>query len=89
MKMVLSLSKLILALLEGIRDFADFNLKAPRLVQGGFLHCHSASTFDADMKNTKINVLQFFGSSIFLPDTTTYKTDAAQKIARRFEEAIN
>ena len=68
-----------LALLEGIRDFADFNLKAPDLFKAAFALPFSFDV-DADMKNTKINVLQFFGSSIFLPDTTTYKTDAAQKL---------
>ncbi|WP_304230812.1 M13 family metallopeptidase [Lactobacillus kitasatonis] len=68
-----------LSLLEGIRDFADFNLKAPDLFKAAFALPFSFDV-DADMKNTKINVLQFFGSSIFLPDTTTYKTDAAQKL---------
>ncbi len=68
-----------LALLEGIRDFADFNLKAPDLFKAAFALPFSFDV-DADMKNTKINVLQFFGSSIFLPDTTTYKTDAAKKL---------
>ena len=68
-----------LALLEGIRDFADFNLKVPDLFKAAFALPFSFDV-DADMKNTKINVLQFFGSSIFLPDTTTYKTDAAQKL---------
>lgn len=68
-----------LALLEGIRDFADFNLKAPDLFKASFALPFSFDV-DADMKNTKINVLQFFGSSIFLPDTTTYKTDAAEKL---------
>ncbi|EEJ71407.1 M13 family metallopeptidase [Lactobacillus ultunensis] len=68
-----------LSLLEGIRDFADFNLKAPDLFKAAFALPFSFDV-DADMKNTKINVLQFFGSSIFLPDTTTYKTDAAKKL---------
>ncbi|WP_308556392.1 M13-type metalloendopeptidase [uncultured Lactobacillus sp.] len=68
-----------LTLLEGIRDFADFNLKAPDLFKASFALPFSFDV-DADMKNTKINVLQFFGSSIFLPDTTTYKTDAAEKL---------
>lgn len=68
-----------LELLEGIRDFEDFNLKAPDLFKADFALPFSFDV-DADMKNTKINVLQFFGGSIFLPDTTTYKTDAATKL---------
>lgn len=68
-----------LTLLEGIRDFADFNLKAGDLFKAAFA-LPFGFDIDADMKNTKINVLQFFGPSTFLPDTTTYKTEAAKKL---------
>lgn len=67
-----------LATLEGLRDFDDLNLKAADIdkIAGlpfGFF-------VDADMKNTRVNVLHFTGPSTFLPDTTTYKTPAAGKL---------
>ncbi len=68
-----------LELLEGIRNFEDFNLKAPDLFKAAFALPFSFDV-DADMKNTKINVLQFSGPSLLLPDTTTYQTDAAKKL---------
>lgn len=68
-----------LVLLEGIRDFADFNLKAADLYKAAFSLPFSFFV-DADMKNTKVNVLNFSGPSTFLPDTTTYKSPAAGKL---------
>ncbi len=68
-----------LKLLEGIRDFSDFNLKAPDLAKAAF-DLPFSFYVDADMKNTKVNVLHFGGPSTFLPDTTTYKTPAAKKL---------
>lgn len=68
-----------LTLLESIRDFADFNLKAADLFKASFA-LPFVLNVDADMKNTKINVLQFIGPSTFLPDTTTYKSDAAEQL---------
>ena len=68
-----------LFLLESISDFADFNLKAADLFKASF-SLPFGLDIDADMKNTKINVLQFIGPSTFLPDTTTYKTEAAGKL---------
>lgn len=67
-----------LATLENLRDYDDFTLKSADLdklagVPFGFY-------VDADMKNTKVNVLQFGGPGLFLPDTTTYKTEAASKL---------
>ncbi|MBC9721809.1 MAG: M13 family peptidase [Lactobacillus sp.] len=68
-----------LFLLESISDFADLNLKAADLFKASF-SLPFGLDIDADMKNTKINVLQFIGPSTFLPDTTTYKTEAAGKL---------
>ena len=68
-----------MTLLEMIQDFADFNLKAPDLYKAVFSLPFSFFV-DADMKNTKVNVLNFSGPSTFLPDTTTYKTDSAEKL---------
>lgn len=68
-----------LQLLLGIRDFSDFNLKAADLFKAAFVLPFSFDV-DADMKNTKVNVLLFGGPSTFLPDTTTYKGPAAKKL---------
>ena len=68
-----------LSLLEGISNFSDYNLKAPDLAKNGF-DLPFSFYVDADMKNTKVNVLQFGGPGTFLPDTTTYKTPAAKKL---------
>lgn len=64
-----------LDLLRGLRDFDDFLLKAADLVWNFDLPFEFY--VDADMKNTKVNVLHFGGPSTFLPDTTTYKSPAA------------
>lgn len=67
-----------LSLLRGLRDFDDIMLKAADLVWNFSLPFEFY--VDADMKNTKLNVLHFGGPSTFLPDTTTYKTPAADKL---------
>ena len=62
-----------------LRNFADFTLKAADFFRNGFPMPFDFSV-EADMKNTKIHSLQFGGPSTFLPDTTTYKTPAAEKL---------
>lgn len=62
-----------------LRNFADFNLKAADFYKNGFA-VPFAFSVEADMKNTKIHSLNFGGPSTFLPDTTTYKTPAAEKL---------
>lgn len=69
-----------LELLEGLRDFNDFNLKAADLAKAGFA---IPIDFDVepDMKNTKVNVVNTSGPAVFLPDTTTYKNkEASEKL---------
>ncbi|MGQ5708311.1 M13 family metallopeptidase [Lactobacillus sp. PSON] len=68
-----------LTLLEMIQNFADFNLKAADLYKAAFSLPFSFS-IDADMKNTKVNVLNFSGPSTFLPDTTTYEVPDAEQL---------
>lgn len=68
-----------MTLLEMIQDFTDFNLKAADLYKAAFSLPFSFFV-DADMKNTKVNVLNFSGPSTFLPDTKTYETDGAEKL---------
>lgn len=78
-----------LSLLRGLRDLSDFNLKAADLFKAGFTLPISFGV-DADMKNTKINVLQTSGPDIFLPDKTQYGTktgDHLQSILR--QQTIN
>ncbi|MCH3904915.1 MAG: M13 family peptidase [Lactobacillus sp.] len=74
-----------LNLLRSLRDMSDFNLKAADLFKAGFTLPISFSV-DADMKNTKINVLQTSGPDIFLPDKTQYGTktgDHLQEILKQ------
>lgn len=68
-----------LKLLLGLRDFSDFCLQAADLARAGFALPFSLYV-DADMKNTRVNVLHFGGPSTLLPDTTTYQTPAAKKL---------
>ncbi|CCI86091.1 neutral endopeptidase [Lactobacillus pasteurii DSM 23907 = CRBIP 24.76] len=65
-----------LLILEQILDFEDFNLKAPDLAKAA-VSLPFAFSVDADMKNTKVNVLQFNGPSTFLPDTRSYENEEA------------
>lgn len=67
-----------LATINNLRDFDDFVLKAADLEKIADLPF--SYYVDADMKNTNVNVLHFGGPSTFLPDTTTYKTEAASKL---------
>lgn len=67
-----------LKILTSLNSLADLN------EQSGELFRNFAVPFsldvDADMKNTKINVLQFDRPNLILPDTTTYKSPDAKKL---------
>ena len=67
-----------LELLDGLKDFSDFNLNAPDLVT--FAAIPFGLDVEPDMKNTKVNALNFAGPGTFLPDTTTYQTLDAPKL---------
>ncbi|RMC23550.1 MULTISPECIES: M13 family metallopeptidase [unclassified Lactobacillus] len=67
-----------LTLLAELKDFSDFNLKAPDLTT--FASMPFGFDVEPDMKNTKVNVLNFAGPGTFLPDTTTYQTEDAAKL---------
>lgn len=67
-----------LTALEEIRDFSDYNLKAPDFTT--FASVPFGFDVEPDMKNTKVNVLYFAGPGTYLPDTTTYETDDAPKL---------
>ena len=67
-----------LELLDGLKDFSDFNLNAPDLVT--FAAIPFGLDVEPDMKNTKVNALNFAGPGTFLPDTTTYQTPDAPKL---------
>lgn len=74
-----------LAKITDLKDFADFSAKAGEFYKEGF-SLPFVVDVDADMKNTKINVVQFGGPSVFLPDTTTYKTPAAADLLSVLEK---
>ena len=57
----------------------EFNQNAATLAKAGF-DLPFAVSVDADMKNTKQNIVYFGGPSVFLPDTTTYQSDDAEKL---------
>lgn len=67
-----------LELLDGIKDFSDYNLNAPDLATFAILPFSFGVS--PDMKNTKVNALYFSGPGTFLPDTTTYQTPDAPKL---------
>lgn len=67
-----------LTALEEIRDFSDYNLKAPDFTT--FASVPFGFDVEPDMKNTKVNALYFAGPGTYLPDTTTYETDDAPKL---------
>lgn len=73
-----------LAELESIRDFDDLNLKAADIDKIAGLPFDFS--VDPDMKNTKVNVLQFAGPDTILPDTTTYQSPDAEKLLAIFEK---
>ncbi|MCT6889553.1 MAG: M13 family metallopeptidase, partial [Lactobacillus sp.] len=67
-----------LAILDGIKDFSDYNLNAPDLATFALLPF--SFSVEPDMKNTKVNALYFAGPGTFLPDTTTYQTPDAPQL---------
>ncbi|WP_278965824.1 M13 family metallopeptidase [Lactobacillus apis] len=67
-----------LAILDGIKDFSDYNLNAPAL--STFASIPFGFDVSPDMKNTKVNALYFAGPGTYLPDTTTYQTPDAPKL---------
>lgn len=74
-----------LALLDGILDFADYNLKAADIYKAS-LGLPFAISVEPDMKNTKINAVYTAGPSTILPDTTQYGTDAGDKLLAVYEK---
>lgn len=71
--------------LENLKDWSDLNSKLADLAKNGFSIPFSFSV-DADMKNTKINTVYFGGPSTFLPDTTTYESEDAEKLLSVLEK---
>ena len=67
-----------------LKTLTSFNSLADLNEQAGELFRNFAVPFtldvDADMKNTKVNVLQFDRPNLILPDTTTYKSPDAKKL---------
>lgn len=74
-----------LVLLESLSDFADFNEKAADLAKAAFTLPFDFAV-DADMKNTKVNVVSFTDPDIFLPDTKTYETEGAKDLLAILEK---
>ena len=74
-----------LVLLESLSDFADFNEKATDLAKAAFTLPFGFAV-DADMKNTKVNVVSFTDPDIFLPDTKTYETEGAKDLLAILEK---
>ena len=74
-----------LVLLESLSDFADFNEKAADLAKAAFTLPFGFAV-DADMKNTKVNVVSFTDPDIFLPDTKTYETEGAKDLLAILEK---
>lgn len=69
-----------LAKLDAVKDYAELNQNAADLDQ--LFGLPFGFDVDADMKNTKVNVLEFAGPGTFLPDTTSYQqADAADLLA--------
>lgn len=64
--------------LLNVQDFNELNEKAVQLddVYG----LPFSFEVEADMKNTKVHVLEFAGPGTFLPDTTSYKQADAEKL---------
>ncbi|MBP2057431.1 putative endopeptidase [Lactobacillus colini] len=74
-----------LAKITGLKNLAELSDKFSEFYREGFSLPISLSV-DADMKNTKVNVAQFSGPGVFLPDTTTYKTPAAADLLAVLEK---
>lgn len=69
-----------LAKLDAVKDYAELNQNAADLDQ--LFGLPFGFDIDADMKNTKLNVLEFAGPGTFLPDTSSYQqADAADLLA--------
>lgn len=64
--------------LLALKDFDELNKNAAKLNE--VYPLPFSFSVEADMKNTKVNVLQFAGPGTFLPDTTSYKQDDAEKL---------
>ncbi|GFZ27689.1 M13 family metallopeptidase [Lactobacillus corticis] len=71
--------------LLGIESWADFNAKAAKLALNAFTIPFDVSV-DADMKNTKQNLVYFSGPRTILPDTTTYQADGAEQLLAIYEK---
>lgn len=67
-----------LKFLTEIKNFDDVNNKAIQINEIADLPF--GFDVEADMKNTKVHVLEFGGDSTFLPDTTSYQQDDADKL---------
>lgn len=67
-----------LKFLTSIKDLNDVNEKAIQIDQIADLPF--GFDVEADMKNTKVHVLEFAGDGTFLPDTTSYKQADADKL---------
>ncbi|GFZ26640.1 M13 family metallopeptidase [Lactobacillus corticis] len=77
-----------LAKLDAVKDYAELNQNAADLDQ--LFGLPFGFDVDADMKNTKVNVLEFAGPGTFLPDTTSYQqTDAADLLAILQKQSVS
>lgn len=61
-----------------LSSFAELNKDAVKLDE--FASLPFGFDVEADMKNTKVHVLEFGGPSTFLPDTSSYKQADAKKL---------
>lgn len=64
--------------LIALKDFAEFNKEAVKIDE--FAGLPFGFDVEADMKNTKVHVLEFGGPGTFLPDTTSYQQDDTKKL---------
>lgn len=64
--------------LTSLKDFNELNRTASQLSKIALLPF--GFDVEADMKNTKVHVLEFAGPSTFLPDTTSYQQADAKKL---------
>ena len=66
--------------LKNFDEFNDLkNVTTEEILSGPFSLPMSFDV-EADMKNTKVNVLEFAGPNTFLPDTTSYQQEDAEKL---------
>ncbi|KRL90103.1 M13 family metallopeptidase [Lactobacillus kalixensis] len=71
--------------ITNLENFSELNEKFAELFKSDYVLPISFDV-DADMKNTKVNVLQFGGAGTILPDTTTYKTPAAKELLKVYHD---